>query len=301
MMLAPGMVPVQQLLAAACIVLLAIGYAVVGALWLWPRSRPAAQEIFPILLTETLIVGVVAAAFWLDGAVLTLLLLAHALRTGYEAARVTLPRAGITGAAPALALGLGIVLTAGLAALLPFWWIIAAAVLLALGTGLYRGLRPRGLAGLLLELALFPGLPLVVFTAAALQGNAPLLLIAFLLVETFDSYALLGGKLLGRRRIFPVLSPRKTAEGLAVGALMLALTAALAGPLLLDLSVLHSVLAALCAGGFTIAGDLAASRLKRAAGVKDFPRVLRHQGGLLDITDAWIATGAGLVLLSALT
>ena len=74
----------------------------------------------------------------------------------------------------------------------------------------------------------------------------------------------------------------------------------LLGPLLGGFPVLGSMLFALAAGALTVAGDLAASRLKRVAGVKDYPAVLPHQGGLLDITDAWIATGAGLVTLMSL-
>ncbi len=302
MMPGPGMVPVVTLLALACLALLAVGYAVVGALWLWPRSRAVAAGVFPILLTETLIVGVVAGAFLVGGWLLLALLILHSLRAGFEAARITLPRGGIDGPLPALAAALAIAVLSGLAALLPLYLMTGGAVLLlVLGIGVFRRVRPGGAPGAVLELALFPGLPLIVFTAAALGGEAAWLLIAFLLVETFDSYALLGGKLFGRRKVFPQLSPRKTAEGLAVGAAMLVLTAALAGYLLFGFPVHLSAAVALVTGALTVAGDLAASRLKRAAGVKDFPKVLPHQGGLLDITDAWIAAGAGLVALSALS
>ena len=98
-----------------------------------------------------------------------------------------------------------------------------------------------------------------------------------------------------------MLSPNKTVEGPACGTVMLMLTAALAGALLAGLPLATSALVALFCGVLAVAGDLAASRLKRAAGVKDYPAVLPLQGGLLDIADAWIATGAGLVALLALT
>ena len=79
------------------------------------------------------------------------------------------------------------------------------------------------------------------------------------------------------------------------------LTAALLGALLGGIPVWTSAAIALLTGALTVAGDLAASRLKRASGVKDFPVVLPHQGGLFDTTDAWIATGAGLITLAAFT
>ena len=49
-----------------------------------------------------------------------------------------------------------------------------------------------------------------------------------------------------------------------------------------------------------IAGDLLGSLAKRLAGVKDYPAVMAVQGGLLDITDAWLVAGpclAGLAVL----
>ena len=116
--------------------------------------------------------------------------------------------------------------------------------------------------------------------------------------ETFDSYALLGGKLFGKHKAFPNLSPNKTVEGLGIGAIMLMATAAGLGVLLAGLPVLASAAIALFAGVLTLAGDLLASRLKRLSGVKDYPQILPHQGGLLDITDAWVVTGAGLVCLA---
>jgi CDP-diglyceride synthetase len=39
--------------------------------------------------------------------------------------------------------------------------------------------------------------------------------------------------------------------------------------------------------------------MKRRAGVKDFPPLVPHQGGLFDIFDSWIATGGALAVLLA--
>ncbi len=266
-----------------------------------PSLAPTIRDAWPILHTETLIVGTACAAFWLGGWVLTLALMTLTARTGYEAAFVANRRHAL---APAALIGAGIAGLAALATLVPFIWLAAMALAIAALLIVLTGINPGGpdsAAAVALDLALFPTLPLVVFTAAGLQdGYGPWLLAAFLLVETFDSYSLLGGKLFGRHKAFRVLSPNKTVEGLAIGALMLMLTAALVGALLAALPVLASGAVALFVGALTLTGDLTASRLKRRSGVKDYPPVLPRQGGLLDITDAWITAGAGIVVLATL-
>lgn len=283
-------------LALTCFVLLGAGYLVFLLLGRVERLAPVIAEAWPILWMETLIVGTVAGAFWLGGWVLTLALLAHAARIGFEAASVVGRRHRL--AHPAV-IGGAIAGLAAVAAMLPIALLCYAAPgVLALLVTLRRTTPAEGPVAVALDLALFPALPLVVFTAAGLQGQFGIwLLAAFILAETFDSYALLGGKLFGKRKAFPTLSPNKTVEGLAIGAAMLVLTAAGVGALLAGVPVLVSAGVALAAGALTIAGDLAASHLKRLSGVKDYPQILPHQGGLLDITDAWIATGGGLVFL----
>ncbi len=280
------------MLALTCAVLLGAGYVLFLALGRMPRLAPAIREAWPILHTETLIVGTVAGAFWLGGWVLTLALLLLAGRTAYEAASVA-ARRGLP--VPPVAAGLALPLLCSVSAFLPMAILITVTLAgLAAGLALRAAGTVRGAPWL--DFVLFPVLPLFLFTAAGVQGLVSVwLLAAFILVETFDSYALLGGKLFGRRRAFPSLSPNKTVEGLAAGAVMLMLTAALVGAALAGLPVLSSAAVALFVGALAVAGDLAASRLKRLSGVKDYPRVLPHQGGLLDIADAWIAAGAGLV------
>jgi len=285
-------------LALTCFTLLAAGYVLFAVLGQVKSLAPVIREAWPILLMETLIVGSAAGAFWIGGWVLTIALLALAARTGYEAAKVAGLRHSVGHPAR---IGGAIIVLALLASFVPMPLLAiaapGAAALVITAIRAQKG-KPDNPIKVALDLALFPVLPLVVFTAAGLQGLFETwLLIAFILVETFDSYALLGGKLFGKHKAFPILSPNKTIEGLAIGAVMLMLTAAGIGALLAGLPVLASAGIALFAGALTLAGDLLASRLKRLSGVKDYPQVLPHQGGLLDITDAWIVTGAGLVCL----
>jgi phosphatidate cytidylyltransferase len=95
------------------------------------------------------------------------------------------------------------------------------------------------------------------------------------------------GRFLGKTKLYPAVSPKKTRAGL-VGALVGALVAAAVGHLwfLPSLPLSHGLLLALVAGGLGQLGDLAESLLKRSTGIKDSGRILPGHGGLLDRIDA---------------
>ncbi|MBG1230779.1 phosphatidate cytidylyltransferase [Aestuariivirga litoralis] len=134
------------------------------------------------------------------------------------------------------------------------------------------------------------------------KAHATTLLLSLLLVEFFDSFALLGGRLFGRTPLAPALSPNKTWEGFATGFLALAVAA-----LLLTLAGIttpaQAAWATICTAAFATLGDLAASWPKRNAGRKDYPVLLQGQGGMLDIYDAWIVAAplTAIVLQRVLT
>ena len=109
------------------------------------------------------------------------------------------------------------------------------------------------------------------------------------LVFATDTAAYYTGRALGKRPLAPKVSPKKTVEGSIGGAI-----GALATAALLKTTVLPSVpwgallLVALVAGVLSQFGDLAESRLKRAAGVKDSGTLLPGHGGFLDRFDAML-------------
>ena len=119
--------------------------------------------------------------------------------------------------------------------------------------------------------------------AAGCSGRVAFLLICIMIGDAFQYFF---GKLLGRHALAPVLSPKKTWEGLAGGVIMAAAVAAAAAPMLIGVSrpAGAAVGAALGIGG--LFGDLSISALKRGAGVKDTGAVLPGQGGLLDRCDS---------------
>jgi phosphatidate cytidylyltransferase len=121
-------------------------------------------------------------------------------------------------------------------------------------------------------------------------GGAGLAAMLLLCVMANDAAQYVSGKLLGRHKLAPVISPKKTWEGLAGGALVTALVAAAVARLI---TPFHPATAALLGVAFSVTGllgDLLISAVKRDAGVKDTGTVLPGQGGILDRCDSLILT-----------
>ncbi len=112
--------------------------------------------------------------------------------------------------------------------------------------------------------------------------------VADVLVGTwvFDTASFVGGKLWGRRRIAPFVSPGKTLEGLITGVVVGTASVWVAGLYMSWISGWDSLILGLviCLAGFV--GDLFESMLKRDIGVKDSGRLLMAHGGVLDRFDA---------------
>ncbi|ETN96854.1 phosphatidate cytidylyltransferase [Zhouia amylolytica] len=109
----------------------------------------------------------------------------------------------------------------------------------------------------------------------------------FILIWVNDSFAYLVGKSIGKNKLFPSVSPKKTIEGFAGGIVFALITAYLLFKYTNDeLSLIQWLILALVmvlAGNF---GDLVESKFKRMAGVKDSGAILPGHGGLLDRLDS---------------
>lgn len=121
------------------------------------------------------------------------------------------------------------------------------------------------------------------------EEGSDLLLLLFLCVILADTAAYYGGRALGRHKMAPELSPKKTWEG-AIAGIVASVLAALTGHLWFyqRLPLGHALALGTVLGLAAIAGDLAESMVKRAAGVKDASRLLPGHGGVLDRTDSLI-------------
>lgn len=156
----------------------------------------------------------------------------------------------------------------------------------------------RGMAGPPTFLLLAVGLAVLVPTGLAAVTLSPRhLLLALGLIWIADTAAYLAGRAFGRHHLAPSISPGKTWEGAAGGAvatLIYAIICALPGAPLgayvqgaAWMPYLATVLL-LCA--VSIVGDLFESALKRQAGAKDSGALLPGHGGVLDRIDSVTST-----------
>ena len=115
--------------------------------------------------------------------------------------------------------------------------------------------------------------------------NVRLLLWLLVTVQMSDVLQYVFGKLFGRRRIVPEVSPGKTVEGFAGGIL----SASLLGALLWRLTPFTPMMAFGAGILVTLAGfggGLCMSAVKRDMGVKDFGTMIAGHGGMLDRVDS---------------
>lgn len=117
------------------------------------------------------------------------------------------------------------------------------------------------------------------------KPGAILLLFLVIVVQGSDVLQYIVGKLFGRRKIAPHVSPNKTVEGFVGGVLAATLLGTLlwwATPFTIWQAALQSLIIALT--GF--AGGLVMSAVKRDRGVKDFGTIIAGHGGILDRVDS---------------
>ena len=115
--------------------------------------------------------------------------------------------------------------------------------------------------------------------------NAKLLFFFVTIVQLSDVLQYTWGKLLGRHKVAPTVSPGKTWEGLLGGVL----TASLLGMALFWITPFAPWQAGLMSLAIALvgfAGDLTMSAIKRDLGVKDFGELIPGHGGALDRLDS---------------
>ena len=116
--------------------------------------------------------------------------------------------------------------------------------------------------------------------------GASMLFLLLFLTEINDVAQFLWGRTLGRHPVLPLVSPRKTWEGLLGGVGTTAAAAALLGPLFSPLTPLRALGTGLLIGICGFLGDVVMSAVKRDVGVKDSGTLLPGHGGILDRLDS---------------
>ena len=127
--------------------------------------------------------------------------------------------------------------------------------------------------------------------------------LAFLIPWVCDVFAFLIGSKLGKHKLIPEVSPKKSVEGAVAGIIFTAIFCLLFG-LVVDL-VFEAVIVnyiALAVYGLILSvvsqlGDLIASVIKRQYGAKDYGKILPGHGGIMDRFDSVLGISTILLIL----
>lgn len=161
-----------------------------------------------------------------------------------------------------------------------YLWPLAIAVPLLLQTNKFaRDARLQALGGML-----YIAMPMTMLLLLGLRDMLfPVALI--LMIWTNDTMAYIVGSLIGKTP-FSKISPKKTWEGTAGGALLTVAGAGIFGYFTSHYRIADWIVLALCAAVAGTIGDLFESKLKRMANVKDSGTMMPGHGGALDRFDS---------------
>jgi phosphatidate cytidylyltransferase len=167
------------------------------------------------------------------------------------------------------------------------WWVCALVWTFFYPTPIPSAVRWA--AGMLVLVPLYNALIVLYLAGPAV------LLGALLIVWAADTGAFVAGKLFGRVKLAPQISPGKTWEGVIGGLLTVAVLAGI-GAYLFDVRVGMLVPFCLAVACASVVGDLTVSMFKRTAGLKDSGSIFPGHGGVLDRVDS-VAAAAPLFAL----
>ena len=131
---------------------------------------------------------------------------------------------------------------------------------------------------------------LVNYVAIGVKGYNPKILISILiLIWTNDTFAYIVGKSIGKTKLFPSVSPKKTIEGFVGGVIFTIISSVLSSKFFIESKILYIwITIAIIVSIFSTLGDLIQSKFKRVAGIKDSGKIMPGHGGILDRLDSII-------------
>jgi phosphatidate cytidylyltransferase len=131
-----------------------------------------------------------------------------------------------------------------------------------------------------------------VYQTRMLPEGSYLVWLIFLSSWGCDTCAYCAGRLFGKHKMAPVLSPKKTVEGAiggVIGSILLTLLYSVIMRRFMEIpdKTMYVMLAVSAVGAFiSMVGDLAASAIKRNYEVKDYGKLIPGHGGILDRFDS---------------
>lgn len=126
--------------------------------------------------------------------------------------------------------------------------------------------------------------------------NPSLIIGAFILIWTNDTFAYIVGKSIGKNKLFELISPKKTVEGFIGGLIFSIFVSILLAIYFFDNGIIYWIFTAAIVSVFGTIGDLVESKFKRVAKIKDSGNIMPGHGGLLDRLDSIIFVAPFLFL-----
>lgn len=175
---------------------------------------------------------------------------------------------------------------------IPYFLYIAYAFSRTIFADLAQGTRT---VGNVLTAQVYIALPLFITTAVSYQPDGSFdgtfALLVFVLIWLNDTGAYLVGSTLGKHKLYPQVSPKKSVEGL-IGGFFFTLLFSLFIPSILPslerFDLFTAPLLGLVVAVMGTLGDFFESALKRKAGVKDSGKIIPGHGGVLDRLDSYL-------------
>ena len=139
------------------------------------------------------------------------------------------------------------------------------------------------------------------------EAGAYLYLLVFIGPWVSDIFAYLCGRLFGKHKLIPEVSPKKTVEGSIGGIIFTAIAFIVYGMIIqrffasdVSFNIITMAIVGAVISIIAQIGDLAASAIKRRFDVKDYGNLLPGHGGVLDRFDSVLLTAPVLYLMTAI-
>ncbi|HHZ01793.1 MAG TPA: phosphatidate cytidylyltransferase [Tissierellia bacterium] len=119
-----------------------------------------------------------------------------------------------------------------------------------------------------------------------LMNNSKFVWLVYIIAFGSDTFAYFSGKLFGKHKLYPKVSPNKTIEGAIGGVIGSTILSLIYFNYLSINKYFYIIIFSVSASVFSMVGDLMASKIKREYGVKDFGNLLPGHGGIMDRFDS---------------
>ena len=186
------------------------------------------------------------------------------------------------------------------------WLILAMVAILILYVFTYPKYNAVQIAQAVFGLVYVPLMLSFIYSVREMD-NGYLIWLIFISAWGSDTLAYCTGMLIGKHKMTPVLSPKKTVEGGIGGVVGAALLGVVFGLIfgekmseyLANPVLSCGIICGVC-GAVSMVGDLAASAIKRNYDIKDYGNLIPGHGGIMDRFDSVIVTAPMVYFLSVL-